>query len=89
MSGAIEVRLPALPECWDSCGACRDGELLVSDILVNPGDRLRCDEPMISLETDKTNLDIPAPCSGVVSALHLEIGDTVTEGVLILTLQPD
>ncbi|WP_275097956.1 lipoyl domain-containing protein [Sedimenticola hydrogenitrophicus] len=89
MSGPVEVRLPALPECWESCGACADGALLVSDILVNPGDRVWRDEPIISLETDKTTLDIPAPCSGRVRALHVEIGDPITEGMPILTLQPD
>jgi pyruvate dehydrogenase E2 component (dihydrolipoamide acetyltransferase) len=89
MSGPVEVRLPALPECWESCGACRDEEVLISEIWVKPGDQVWRDDPIISLETDKTTLDIPAPCSGRVGALHVEIGDPITEGMPILTLQPE
>ncbi|WP_260291818.1 lipoyl domain-containing protein [Sedimenticola hydrogenitrophicus] len=89
MSDPVEVRLPVLPECWESCGACADGALLVSDILVNPGDRVRCDDPIVSLETDKTTLEIPAPRADRVSALHVEPGDEVTAGTLLLTLQAE
>jgi len=89
VSTPIEVRLPAMPECWDSCGACSAAAVLVSEILVRPGDRIERDDPVIILETDKTTLDIPTPHAGRVAALHIDIGDTVTEDVLILTLQPD
>lgn len=88
MNDPVEIRLPPLPECWESCGACADGALLVSDVLVNPGDPIRTDDPIVSLETDKTTLDIPAPRSGRVAALHIDIGDEVTEGSLLLTLIP-
>lgn len=89
MSAPIEIRLPAMPECWKSCGACSDEAVLVSDILVKPGDRIGRDDPVITLETDKTTLDIPTPSAGQVTALHIDIGDAVSEGMLILTLQPD
>lgn len=89
MSDPIEVRLPALPECWESCGACADGALLVSDVLVNPGERIGYDDPIVSLETDKTTLEIPAPRAGRVHALHVEPGDEVAAGTLLLTLQAE
>lgn len=89
MSEPVEVRLPAMPECWDSCGACSDEAVRVSEVLVKPGDRIGRDDPVITLETDKTTLDIPTPSAGRVTALHIDIGDTVSEGMLILTLQPD
>ena len=89
MSEPVEVRLPAMPECWDSCGACSAAAVLVSDILVEPGEWIVRDDPVITLETDKTILEIPTPRTGRVSALHIGIGDTVTAGMPILTLQPD
>ncbi len=89
MSRLIEIRLPAMPDCWNSCGACSDEAVRVSDILVKPGDQIARDDPVITLETDKTTLDIPAPRSGRVDSLHIDIGDTVIKGALILTLQPD
>ncbi|PLX62849.1 lipoyl domain-containing protein [Sedimenticola selenatireducens] len=89
MSEPIEVHLPAMPECWDSCGNCSDAAVLVSEILVRPGERIERDDPVITLETDKTTLDIPTPCAGRVTALHIDIGDAISEGMLILTLQPD
>jgi len=89
MSQTVQILLPPMPECWQTCGACGDGELLVSDIPLAVGDRVWRDEPMLSLETDKTTLDIPAPRSGRVSALHVEIGDPVQVGSLLMTLQPE
>lgn len=78
-----------MPECWESCGACSAEAVLVCDIHVAPGGWVDRDAPMIPLETDKTTLDIPAPRSGRVTTPHIGIGDPVTEGTLILTLEPD
>jgi pyruvate dehydrogenase E2 component (dihydrolipoamide acetyltransferase) len=89
MSSVIQVRLPAMPDCWNSCGACSDEVVRVSDVLVRPGDRISRDDPVITLETDKTTLDIPAPCAGRVDTLHIGIGDAISEDMLILTLRPD
>lgn len=89
MSRNIAVHLPPLPECWESCGACGDGELLVSEIPAQAGDRVCRDDPILCLETDKTTLDIPAPYSGTVIALHVDIGDPVQEGTLLMTLQKE
>ncbi len=87
MTGLAEIRLPAMPECWESCDACSDGEVLVAEILVSPGDQVQFDDPLITLETDKTTLDIPSPYSGKVVDLHIVVGDPIGEGDLILRLR--
>jgi pyruvate/2-oxoglutarate dehydrogenase complex dihydrolipoamide acyltransferase (E2) component len=87
MTRLTEIRLPAMPECWESCGACGDDEVLVSEILVSPGDQVQFDDPLITLETDKTTLDIPSPYSGEVVDLHIAVGDPIGQGDLIIRLR--
>lgn len=84
----IEIRLPKFPECWETCGNCGQGEVLVQEVHVKPGDVVRHDDPLITLETGKVALDIPSPHAGTIVALHVAAGDTVTEGALIATLEP-
>jgi pyruvate/2-oxoglutarate dehydrogenase complex dihydrolipoamide acyltransferase (E2) component len=89
MSQTLEVRLPKFPECWESCGNCASGDVIVDDILVLPGDFVACDDTLIVLETGKVALDIPSPQAGRVLALFVAAGDTVTERQLILRLEID
>ncbi len=84
----IEIRLPKFPECWETCGNCGQGEVLVDAVQVKPGDVVRHDDPLITLETGKVALDIPSPHAGTIVAVHVAEGDTVTEGALIATLAP-
>jgi pyruvate/2-oxoglutarate dehydrogenase complex dihydrolipoamide acyltransferase (E2) component len=84
----IEVRLPKFPECWETCGDCGQGEVLIDRVHVQPGDTIRCDDPLITLETGKVALDIPSPQAGTIVAVHVAEGDTVAEGALIATLAP-
>lgn len=87
MSRIVEVRLPKFPECWESCGNCGSGAVLVDDVLVLPGDLIERDDTLIVLETGKVALDIPAPSAGRVVELRVAAGDKVIEGQLILTLE--
>ena len=87
MSRIVEVRIPKFPECWDSCGNCANGEIVVDDVLVLPGDRVEREDNLIVLETGKVALDIPTPSDGRVVELHVAAGDAVNEGQLILTLE--
>lgn len=65
-----------------------DFELVdVIDVLVQPGDSVAPEDPLITLESDKATMDIPAPQSGTVSAIHVRVGDQVGEGALIVTLE--
>lgn len=86
MSKIIEVRIPKFPECWESCGNCGQGEVLVDDVLVLPGDKVERDDNLIVLETGKVALDIPSPETGTIVEIFLAPGDKVAEKQLILTL---
>ena len=81
-----EIRMPKLPECWESCGACGQGAIFVLEIPVAPGDHIRHDETILVLETGKVALDIPSPSAGVVDRILVAEGDPVGEGDLIMTL---
>ena len=59
----------------------------VIDVLVAVGDTVSIDDPLITLESDKASMDIPAPDGGVVKELKVAVGDKVSEGSLILLLE--
>jgi pyruvate dehydrogenase E2 component (dihydrolipoamide acetyltransferase) len=87
MNGVIDIRLPGLPDCWESCGNCNDGELTVVEVLVAPGDRVGADDPALVVETDKTTLDIPADRAGRVVEVLVVAGDRVAEGQTLFRLE--
>ena len=60
----------------------------VIEILVSPGDSVAVDDPLLTLESDKATMDVPAPSAGVVKELHVSVGDRVSQGTLLLTLAP-
>jgi pyruvate dehydrogenase E2 component (dihydrolipoamide acetyltransferase) len=75
--------MPRYPECWDTCGSCGNGEVMVETVHVRPGDRVRADEPLITLETGKVALDIPSPFEGEIVEVLVGEGEPVAEGQLI------
>jgi pyruvate/2-oxoglutarate dehydrogenase complex dihydrolipoamide acyltransferase (E2) component len=81
--------MPRYPECWETCGSCGNGEVMVDAVHVKPGDRVRADEPLITLETGKVALDIPSPYEGQVLAIAIAEGETIAEAQLILTLETE
>lgn len=60
----------------------------VTEIHVAVGDTVAVDDPLVSIESEKATMDVPAPSAGVVRELMVEIGDTVSEGSPLLTLEP-
>jgi pyruvate dehydrogenase E2 component (dihydrolipoamide acetyltransferase) len=62
-------------------------EVPVIEILVKEGDAVNTDDPMISLESDKATMEVPAPTAGIVEKLLLKVGDKVSEGTPILLLK--
>lgn len=58
----------------------------VVEILVKAGDRIEKDQPMLSLESDKALIDIPAPEAGIIESLVVALGDKVSFGSILLTL---
>ena len=59
----------------------------IGEWLVKVGDRVKRDDPIVSLETDKAAMDVPAPADGVITALNAEEGDTVEVGQVIATME--
>lgn len=60
----------------------------VIEILVSPGDTIKAEDSLITLESDKASMEIPAPEGGVVKALKIKVGDRVKQGDIILELEP-
>ncbi|MDY6944902.1 MAG: dihydrolipoyl dehydrogenase [Pseudomonadota bacterium] len=59
-------------------------EVEVIDVLVQPGDQVALETPLITLETEKATIDVPSTAAGVVKAIALKKGDRVSKGSLIL-----
>ena len=57
----------------------------VIEILVKPGDHVNKDDPLITLESDKASMDIPASESGIIKEIKVSVGDKVKQGVAIAT----
>jgi len=60
----------------------------IIEILVTPGDEVGVDDPLITLESDKATMDVPAPFAGVVRDLHVKVGDLVSQGTRLLDIEP-
>jgi dihydrolipoamide dehydrogenase len=59
----------------------------VIEVLVKPGDTIKVEQSLITVESDKASMEIPSTHSGVVKALKVKIGDTVSEGSVVLELE--
>ena len=58
----------------------------IVEVLVAPGDVIETEQSLVVVESDKASMEIPAPMSGVVGELRVAVGDTVSEGDVILAL---
>jgi pyruvate dehydrogenase E2 component (dihydrolipoamide acetyltransferase) len=58
----------------------------VIEVLVKPGDSVSKDDSLITLESDKASMDIPAPFAGIVKEVKIKVGDKAAQGMLILTM---
>ena len=61
-------------------------EAVVSKWLKNKGDAVEADEAIVELETDKVNLEVPAPSSGILSEVNSKDGDIVNVGAVLGTI---
>lgn len=59
----------------------------IIEVLVEPGDTIKPDDPLITLESDKASMDVPSPSGGVVKEVKVKVGDQVSQGSLILLLE--
>ena len=61
-------------------------DVSVIDVLVKPGDQLAPDTSVVTLESDKATMDIPAECTGVVKEIKVKVGDKVSAGTVMLVV---
>jgi len=78
MSSNIAVKVPDIGDFK---------EVAIIDVLVKVGDTVETDQSLITLETDKATMDVPAPVAGIVKELKVKVGDKVSEGGVILLLE--
>ena len=79
MTNPIEVLVPDI-------GAFKD--VSVIDVLVKDGQQIEKEAPLITIETEKAAMDVPAPMAGRITQVKLKQGDKVSEGSLILLIEP-
>ncbi|MGC1547273.1 MAG: dihydrolipoyllysine-residue acetyltransferase [Rhodanobacter sp.] len=61
----------------------------VIEVLVKPGDRVEKEQSLITLESDKATMEVPAPFAGTVKEVKLKVGDEVSEGALIALIEAE
>ncbi len=74
----IEVKVPDIGDFKD---------VPVIEVFVKPGDAVKAEDSLVTLESDKATMDVPAPAAGTVKDLKIKVGDKVSEGNVILTLE--
>jgi pyruvate dehydrogenase E2 component (dihydrolipoamide acetyltransferase) len=76
----IEIRVPDIGDFSD---------VPVIEVLVAAGERVSADQSLLTLESDKATMEVPAPAAGVVAELAIALGDTVSEGDVVAVLEAD
>jgi pyruvate dehydrogenase E2 component (dihydrolipoamide acetyltransferase) len=79
-ASVVEVRVPDMGNFKD---------VAVIDVLVQPGDSIAIDTPLVTLESDKATMDVPSTAVGVVEKVHTSKGGKVNTGDLIATVRAD
>ena len=78
MTKIEDVRVPDI-------GDFKDVEII--EVAVKPGDTIDVDTPLITLESDKAAMDVPSPLAGTVKEVKVKVGDRVSQGSLILSME--
>lgn len=76
-SGAIEIAVPDLGV----------DKATVAEILVKVGDTVEADQSIIVVESDKATVEVPSSTAGVIKAIHVEMGQSVSQGVALVTIE--
>jgi dihydrolipoamide dehydrogenase len=74
----IEVKVPDIGDFKD---------VPVIEVLVKPGDSVKPEDPLVTLESEKATMDVPAPKAGTVQELRAKVGDKVSQGSVLLVLE--
>jgi pyruvate dehydrogenase E2 component (dihydrolipoamide acetyltransferase) len=78
MSGLIDIKVPDIGDFKD---------VPVIEIFVKPGDKVKAEEALVSLESDKATMEVPSPRDGVVRSVVVKLGDKVSEGAVIVQFE--
>ena len=78
MANAIEIKVPDIGNY---------SGVPVIEILVKPGDSVKKDQGIVTLESDKATMEVPSPAAGVIKEIKVKLGDEVGEGALIALLE--
>src|SRR5215208_4872981 len=81
MTGESTLKEVAVPDIGDF------DEVPVIEVLVASGDAVAEEDPLVTLESDKATMDVPAPFAGTVQELKVNVGDKVGEGTLLLLIE--
>jgi pyruvate dehydrogenase E2 component (dihydrolipoamide acetyltransferase) len=79
MADLKEVRVPDIGH----------DDVPVIEVLVKAGDKVEKDQSLITLESDKATMEVPAPFAGTIREMKLKVGDEVSEGAVIATMETD
>ncbi|WP_164963853.1 dihydrolipoyl dehydrogenase [Rubrivivax sp. JA1026] len=74
----IEIRVPDIGDF---------NEVAVIEVLVAPGDTIKAEQSLITVESDKASMEIPSPHAGVLQSLAVKVGDKVSQGVLLASIE--
>lgn len=77
-SGPVEVRVPDIGDFKD---------VAVIEVMVKPGDTIKVEQSLITVESDKASMEIPSSAAGVLKELKVKVGDTVNIGDLLAILE--
>ncbi|RDI20112.1 pyruvate dehydrogenase E2 component (dihydrolipoamide acetyltransferase) [Pseudacidovorax intermedius] len=77
-SGPVEIKVPDIGDFKD---------VAVIEVLVKPGDTVKAEQSLITVESDKASMEIPSPSAGTIKELKVKVGDTVNIGDLIGLLE--
>jgi len=80
MGQRVEVQVPDI-------GDFKDVEVI--EVLVKPGDTVKPEQSLITVESDKASMEIPSSAGGVVKELKVKLGDKVSQGSLVVVLEAD
>jgi pyruvate dehydrogenase E2 component (dihydrolipoamide acetyltransferase) len=77
VSDSVEVRVPDIGDFKD---------IPIVEVLVKPGDAIKKNDSLVTLESDKASMEVPSPAEGVVGEVRVNVGDKVSQGSVLLTL---
>ena len=61
----------------------------IIEVLVKSGDTVKKNDPIVTLESDKSSVEVPSPSEGKISSVEVKIGDKVSKGSILATIEDD